>query len=133
MANINHSESLSLISWITNSGCSFNASVSGTRDSHTCVEYLKELLNYLEIKHSTWSSQIQLLLDNASIHRAQIVRDYIESSGASIAFIPAYSPELAPVEKYFGAIKDLVRRSKSHTIFNWKTKEGINMIAEWII
>ena len=133
VTNIKHSGSMSLISWIKNSGCSFNAAVSGTIDSHIFLEYLKALLNYLEAQHSTWSSHILLILDNASFHRAKIVRDYIESRGTNVAFIPAYSPEFAPVEKYFGVIKDLVRRNKSHSFLNWKTKEGINRIADWII
>ena len=49
--NIKHSDSMS---WITNSGCSFNAAVSGTIDSHIFLESLKALLNYF------WSAKFDL-------------------------------------------------------------------------
>ena len=76
----------------------------------------------MEAQHSTWSSHILLILDNASSHRAKIVRDYIESRGTNVAFIPAYSPEFDPVEKYFGDQK-LGKKKQISQFLDWKTKK----------
>ena len=36
-------------------------------------------------------------MDNASIHRSSKMKEFIEDKKLSVAYIPAYSPELAPV------------------------------------
>ena len=60
------------------------------------------------------------------------MKNFIEKWGAHVAFIPAYSLELAPVEKYFGLLKDIIRRNKTYAILNWKSKHEIQEIEDSI-
>lgn len=38
-----------------------------------------------------------LILDNASIHKSQYLRDLCEEKGVRLEFLPAYSPDFNPV------------------------------------
>ena len=46
------------------------------------------------------------------------MKSFIEELGVHVAFIPTYSPELAPVEKYFALLKDIIRRDKTFITLN---------------
>lgn len=46
-----------------------------------------------------------VILDNASIHKGGQTFDLITATGASLLFLPPYSPELNPIEKDFANIK----------------------------
>ena len=38
--------------------------------------------------------KVAVIVDNASIHRAAIVKDYCEANEIRLCFLPAYTPEL---------------------------------------
>ena len=44
-------------------------------------------------------------MDNASFHKGAETARLIGQTGASLLFLPAYSPELNPIEKDFANIK----------------------------
>ena len=46
-----------------------------------------------------------VIFDNASIHRSEIVRKKMQSENLNVAYIPQYSPEVAPIEHYFSKLK----------------------------
>ena len=46
-----------------------------------------------------------LIMDNASFHKGSETAALIQASGASLLFLPPYSPELNPIEKDFANIK----------------------------
>ena len=46
-----------------------------------------------------------VIMDNASFHKGSETARLIEASGASLLFLPPYSPELNPIEKDFANIK----------------------------
>ena len=50
-------------------------------------------------------SQIILLLDNCAIHKSNQVAALFQKVNSIILYIPAYSPDFAPVEMCFGLIK----------------------------
>ena len=132
ITNIKHSGSLSLISAITSSGWSFNATVTGSINSKIFINYLKQILSFLTEQHGVRSERTLIVMDNASTHKAGIVKEFLNSWGTFVAFIPPYSPELAPVEKYFGVLKSLVNKSNTTLVISWRSKEGIALIARWI-
>ena len=132
VTNKRFSGSVSLISCITSIGWSFNATVAGTINHKLFIEYLTYLMNFLTNKNAAKRNNILIILDNASSHKTGSVKEFIEKWGAHTAFIPTYSPELAPVEKYFGLLKDIIRRDKTYATLNWKSKQGIQIIADSI-
>ncbi len=50
-----------------------------------------------------------VLADNLASHKVAGVREAIEARGASIRFLPAYSPDLNPIEQLFAKLKALIR------------------------
>jgi hypothetical protein len=48
-------------------------------------------------------------MDNLSSHKKPAVREAIEAAGASLRFLPAYSPDLNPIEQVFAKLKALLR------------------------
>ena len=46
-----------------------------------------------------------VIMDNASFHKGSETAALIRDSGASLLFLPPYSPELNPIEKDFANIK----------------------------
>jgi transposase len=56
-----------------------------------------------------------VLMDNLTCHKADSVRRLIEAQGASVLFIPAYSPDFSPIEQAFSKLKQFLRRTKALT------------------
>ena len=56
-----------------------------------------------------------VVLDNLSAHKSPRAREWIESVGAELWYLPAYSPDLNPIEKMWSKIKSLLRTLKART------------------
>jgi transposase len=56
-----------------------------------------------------------VILDNLSSHKSQRARELIESVGAELYYLPAYSPDLNPIEKMWSKIKSILRKLKART------------------
>ena len=52
------------------------------------------------------------------------MKELIEEKKLSVAYIPAYSPELAPVERYFSMFKRLVTKQSLGLQVNWKSEKS---------
>jgi transposase len=56
-----------------------------------------------------------VVLDNLSAHRVDGVRQAIKAAGASILYLPPYSPDLNPIELLFAKLKALLRKAAART------------------
>ena len=56
-----------------------------------------------------------VILDNLSSHKSQRARELIESVVAELYYLPAYSPDLNPIEKMWSKIKSILRKLKART------------------
>ena len=50
-----------------------------------------------------------VVLDNASIHHVETATRLITAAGASVRFLPPYSPDLNPIEEAFSQVKSFLR------------------------
>jgi transposase len=50
-----------------------------------------------------------VVMDNLSSHKRARTRELIEGAGASVEFLPPYSPDLNPIELIFSKLKQLLR------------------------
>ena len=50
-----------------------------------------------------------VICDNLSVHKNARARAAIKARGAELRFLPAYSPDLNPIEMVFAKLKALVR------------------------
>jgi transposase len=56
-----------------------------------------------------------VILDNLSSHRGPRTRQLIEATGATLQFLPPYSPDFNPIEMIFSKIKQLLRSMACRT------------------
>jgi len=49
------------------------------------------------------------IVDNLSSHKVAGIRDAIEAVGATIRYLPPYSPDLNPIENLFARLETLLR------------------------
>lgn len=57
-----------------------------------------------------------VVMDNLSVHKNPEARAAIEATGAKIWDLPAYSPDLNPIEKMWSKIKAYLRKAKARDI-----------------
>jgi transposase len=55
-------------------------------------------------------------MDNLSSHKGDTVRRLIGGRGASVLFLPPYSPDLNPIELAFAKLKQLLRSAGHRTM-----------------
>jgi transposase len=56
-----------------------------------------------------------VVMDNLSSHKSPETIRLVESAGASVLFLPPYSPDLNPIEKMWSKLKQLLRRAEART------------------
>ena len=56
-----------------------------------------------------------VVLDNLSAHKDKHVIELYESLGMKLLFLPAYSPDLNPIEKMWSKIKSILREIATET------------------
>jgi len=67
-----------------------------------------------------------VIMDNLSSHKRTRVRELIEAAGARLVFLPAYSPDLNPIELIFAKIKQLLRSLACRTRdVLWKAMQSV--------
>jgi transposase len=57
-----------------------------------------------------------VIMDNLSAHKVSGVRAAIEARGATVAYLPPYSPDLNPIETVFSKFKTLLRSAAKRTV-----------------
>jgi transposase len=62
-----------------------------------------------------------VIMDNLSSHKRPATRAAIRAVGARLLFLPAYSPDLNPIEQVFSKLKHLLRKACERTVeTTWK-------------
>ena len=85
-------------------------SVNGALDGETMVFFVEELLA------PTLKRGEIVFMDNCPIHKREEVEDAVEARGASVIFLPAYSPDLNPIENCWSKVKSILRSIKPRTL-----------------
>ena len=127
--SISFRNSWSLVTAIFSTGSAIAAKSVGAVNSELFIHFLNLLAKFIEDGEKTKLQNCLVILDNASIHRSKITIDKIKSIGFSVAFIPQYSPEMAPIEHYFSKLKStVINRARGQSI-DWRS-EYSNQLLE---
>lgn len=57
-----------------------------------------------------------VVADNLSSHKVSGVKEAIHKVQATLVYLPPYSPDLNPIEKYFSKLKALLRKTAARTV-----------------
>lgn len=106
----NWGKNLTLIASLSLEGLSQkNMVVEGATDTRAFETYVEHFL-CPELK----AGQV-VIMDNLSAHKGERIRTLIESKGAHLLFLPAYSPDFNPIEGAFSKLKNSLRKAKART------------------
>jgi len=57
-----------------------------------------------------------VVVDNLSSHKVSGVEEAILATGATLLYLPPYSPDFNPIEKFFSKLKALLRKAAKRSI-----------------
>ena len=77
----------------------------GPMDGETFLAYVRQCLC------PTLQPGDTVILDNLSSHKVAGVSEAITAIGALVLFLPPYSPDLNPIEKFFSKLKAQLRKA----------------------
>lgn len=98
-----------MISAIRTSGPFAAAVVNGATDSDVFRTYVEHVLV------PELSAGDVVILDNLQPHKAAGVREMIESAGATLLYLPPYSPDYNPIENMWSKVKQHLRTAAART------------------
>jgi transposase len=94
--------------------CVFDGPINGEK----FLAYVEQVLT------PTLSPGDIVIMDNLSSHKIAGVRQAIEATGASQRFLPAYSPDLDPIEQLFAKLKNALRKRPDEPSTPFGTRSG---------
>jgi len=83
--------------------------IEGTTDTEVFRAYVREVLC------PTLRPGDVVIMDNLSPHKSELTHWWITQAGAQVLFLPAYSPDLNPIEKLWSKVKAHLRRAEART------------------
>jgi len=117
----NRGKNMTLISSLSLQGIGESLIVDGAANTELFEIYIEQIL-----APSLHAGQI-VIMDNLKIHKGQKVRQAIEARECQLLFLPAYSPDLSPIEEAFSKIKAVLRRRGA------RTREALQAALEYAL
>lgn len=105
-----HWRTTTMISSIRVDGSTACMTVGGATDTEVFRTYVEKILCPGLAKGDI------VVMDNLAPHKAAVVQDLITAAGAEIRFLPAYSPDLNPIEKMWSKIKAHLRKMEARSV-----------------
>jgi transposase len=102
-------ERISILAAVRLSGAFAPITFKGTLNGDIFALYVKYVLA------PTLNAGDVVFLDNLSSHKVEGVLDPIYERGAFVWFLPAYSPDLNPIELVWSKVKSVLRKLKART------------------
>ncbi|MFD1980465.1 IS630 family transposase [Mesorhizobium kowhaii] len=84
--------------------------LDGAMDGEAFLVYLRRVLV------PTLQPDDVVVMDNLPAHKVVGVREIIEAAGASLRYLPPYSPDFNPIEMAFAKLKALLRKAAARSI-----------------
>lgn len=84
--------------------------IEGPMDGDVFVEYVRSVLC------PTLTPGDIVILDNLGSHKVDGVEQAILATGATVLYLPPYSPDLNPIEKLFSKLKALLRKAATRSV-----------------
>lgn len=102
-------QTTTMISSIRLDGSTAAMTIPGATDTEVFRAYVREVLC------PTLHPGDLVVMDNLAPHKSDPTLQLIEAAGAQVLFLPAYSPDLNPIEKMWSKVKSLLRSAEART------------------
>lgn len=103
-------EHLSLLASLSLDGVTSSLLVKGSVDSTVFLHYVEH-----ELAPSLQAGQI-VVMDNCPIHVKAKIEALLEPKGVALWMLPAYSPDLSPIEEAFSKIKSILKACAARSL-----------------
>lgn len=104
-----HWHTTTLVAAITHEGAIAPMVLDGPMDTPSFLAYVEQVL-IPELPPGAI-----VVMDNLSAHKAPAIQEKLEQSGAQCRYLPAYSPDLNPIEMIWSKVKTSLRKAKART------------------
>lgn len=104
-----HWKTTTMISAVRTAGPFAAAVVSGATDTDVFLAYVEHAL-----MPELHAGDV-VVMDNLAPHKHPMVRTLIESTGATLLYLPPYSPDLNPIENMWSKVKRHLRSVAART------------------
>ncbi len=104
-----HWKTTTLVAALTTSGIAAPMVLDGAMDGEMFVAHTTHIL----LKELTEGDVV--IMDNLPAHKVAAVRGIIEGAGATLMYLPPYSPDFNPMEKAFSQIKAHLKKTAART------------------
>lgn len=81
----------------------------GATDAQVFLTYIQQMLAPVLVPGNI------VVMDNLASHKVKGVREAIEATGATLWYLPPYSPDLNPIERMWSKVKTLIRQAKARS------------------
>jgi transposase len=110
-----HWKMLTILGALDHTGILAAMTVEAATDREVFLAYLDEVLcPKLRPGHV-------VVMDNLSAHKVDGVASRIQARGASVLYLPPYSPDLNPIEKAWSKLKSALRAEGARTVHTLHT------------
>ena len=105
-----HWKTLTLVAGLRIDGVTAPTVIDGAMDGPAFLAYVEQVLAPALRRGDT------VFMDNLRTHKVEGVREAIEAVGAKLRYLPAYSPDLNPIEMAFAKLKAALRKGAKRTV-----------------
>jgi len=105
-----HWKTLTFIAALRINGLTAPYTIDGAMDGPSFLAYVEQVLAPTLRKNDI------VLMDNLRTHKIDGVAAAIEAAGAKVRYLPAYSPDLNPIEMAFSKLKTALRKGAARTV-----------------
>jgi transposase len=105
-----HWQTITFVAGLRQDGIVAPFVINGSMNGASFLAYLEQCLV------PTLKSDDVVIIDNLTAHHVAGVREAIETAGATLRYLPQYSPDLDPIEMAFAKIKALLRKAAARSV-----------------
>ena len=105
-----HWKTITFVAGLRNRGMTAPFVLEGAMNGPMFLAYVKQCLV------PTLKRDDTVIMDNLPVHKVTGVEQAIEAAGATLIYLPKYSPDLNPIELAFSKLKAHLRKAAEQTI-----------------
>jgi transposase len=104
-----HRETVTFIAGLRHAGMVAPMLIKGAMNGEAFLTYIERCLL------PTLKRRDIVVIDNVPFHKVAGVEELIQTAGASLRYLPQYSPEFNPIELVFHPLKTMLRKAAERT------------------